>query len=149
MPSKLQSASQLDQDPNLKAEGFTELQTEQPNEQIPQTTFENKEPTNEPEYSRVGCQVYTLPSKSWPQSDLKILPNMMCGYKVEDPIKHSRIDEPISSAMTKCFQSLAQERVVIIVFSPTISPELIKEIEKTRQHKAFVIDGKSKYNDGE
>ena len=154
-PSELQPTSQLDQDPNLKAEAsFTELKTDQPNEQIPQTTSEepiNENPVvvpNEPENSRIGCQVYALPSKSWPQSDLKIPTNLLCGYEVEDPVEHSSY-EPISFAMTKCFQSLAQKRVVIIVFSPTISPELIKEIEETRQQKAFVVDGNSKYNDGE
>ena len=157
LPSELQPTSPLDQDTNLKAKGsFTELQPEQPNQQIPQTTSENKEPANEktvlpnePENSRIGCQAYALPSKSWPLSDLKMPTNMMCGQEVEDPVEHYSFDEPISLAMKKCFQSLALKRVVIIVFSATISPQLIRDIEETRQQKAFVVDGKSRYNDGE
>ena len=112
------------------------MRIDKPKEQIPET-----------ETSKIGCESYALPTKNWPISGLQIPTNSMCGYAVENPIEHSS-GEPLSNALTKCFKSLAKHRVLIIVFSLIISPELIKEIIIARQLKPLIVDGDSKLDDG-
>ena len=97
---------------------------------------------------RIGCEAYALPTKNWPISGLKIPTNAMCGYVVEDPVEHSS-GKLLSSALTECFNSLANHRVLIIVFSLIISPKLIEEIVIARElRRPLIVDGYSKLYDG-
>ena len=73
----------------------------------------------------------------------------MCGH---DPVEHSS-GELLSSALTECFKPLPNHRVLIIVFSSIISPELIKEIFIARklvgnQLEPLIVNGDSKLDDG-
>ena len=100
--------------------------------------------TSEIETERIECEAYALQTKTWPISGLQIPTNSMCGY---DPVEHSS-GKLLSSALTECFKPLPNHRVLIIVFSLVISPELIKEIIIARQLKPLIVDGDSKLDDG-
>ena len=114
----------------------SKLPIDEPKEQIPET-----------ETTRIGCEAYSLPTRNWPISGLKIPTNAMCGYVVEDPVEHSS-GKLLSSALTECFNSLANHRVLIIVFSLIISPELIEEIFIARQLQPLIVNGDSELDDG-
>lgn len=90
----------------------------------------------------MACQIYGLPTQSWPSTDLVTPSNLCYGYQVHELTQSS---ESLMDAMQECFHKLPAQRVLVIVFAKNLSSSgLIGIIKEIRGHEPLVVDKGSK-----